>query len=386
MKIGMFTDTWLPTRDGCVTTIQKFRESLEGLGHDVFIFAPGEKSGTSPDDDRVFLFKARTFRQYPNYRLAFYPSKRKIDLILDNQIEVLHNHGIAFMALKAMTASRFLQIPCLLSFHTWVTDAAHYYPFNLREDLLIRLSWRYLRSLLSRSDGVIAPSRSTIEELKEKCPTMRYTNVVAPGIDPNRFNPSVDGTSIREKHGLGDATVLLHVGRVSKEKNLELIFDSLPRIKKKKPDVKLLVVGSGPAEQYYEALARQKGVGDDVVFTGFVHDDLLPKYYACADAFVIASPFETLGIVMIEALATGIPVAGLNHRVIPEVIDHGQNGYLFSNDPEDCARHTVLALDCDDIMRKNALETAKRFDNKECGKKLIEVYEAVLEIKAERIR
>ena len=133
MKIGMFTDTWLPTRDGCVTSIIKYREALEYLGHEVFIFAPGERNMTSPDDDRVFLFKARTFSQYPDYRLALYPSKRKNDLIKENGIEVLHNHGVAFMALKAMIASRFLQIPCLLNFHTWVTEAAHYYPVNIDE-------------------------------------------------------------------------------------------------------------------------------------------------------------------------------------------------------------------------------------------------------------
>ncbi len=385
MKIGMFTDTWLPTRDGCVTSIIKYRNALEHLGHEVFIFAPGERNETSPDDDKVFLFKARTFSQYPDYRLAFYPSKRKNDLIKDNGIEVLHNHGVAFMALKAMIASRFLQIPCLLNFHTWVTEASHYYPFELDEDLLIKLSWIYLRSLLRRSDGVIAPSQAALDELKAKVPNMRYTNVVAPGVDTTAFNPNVNGSRIRQKLGLEDIPLLVHVGRVSKEKNLELIFRAIPHIKKEKPDVKLMVVGDGPAKSYYEDLAKQMKLESDIIFTGFVPDAELPQYFAAGDAFVIASSFETLGIVMIEALATGTPVAGLNHRVIPEVIKNGHNGYLFEHDSEDCAKQVLATLNCDDQIRKNAVEISKAYDNIEAGKKLIEVYKAVLGVKSERL-
>ena len=250
MRIGMFTDAWLPTHDGTVTSIIKFRESLEKLGHKVFIFAPGDTTGPSDYDDNVFLFKAKTFKQYPDYKLAIAPSKWKTDMILENDIEILHNHGIAFMALKAMIGSNLTNIPCLLNFHTWVTEVQEYYPVNLNEDLMVYLSWIYLRVLIERSDGVVTPSESAMRELKEKCPKMRYTNVVAPGIDFNSFNPNVDGSGIREDLGLENSEILIHVGRVSKEKNLELIFKALPIIKKEKPNVKLLVIGKGPAKGY----------------------------------------------------------------------------------------------------------------------------------------
>ena len=93
MRIGMFTDAWLPTHDGTVTSIIKFRESLEQLGHDVFIFAPGDRTGVSPDDDRVFLFKGRVFKQYPDYKLAIAPSKWKTDMLLEHDIVLTMGRG-----------------------------------------------------------------------------------------------------------------------------------------------------------------------------------------------------------------------------------------------------------------------------------------------------
>ncbi|MCK5039251.1 MAG: glycosyltransferase [Thermoplasmata archaeon] len=380
MRIGMFTDAWLPTHDGTVTSIIKFRESLEQLGHDVFIFAPGDRTGVSPDDDRVFLFKGRVFKQYPDYKLAIAPSKWKTDMILEHDIDILHNHGIAFMALKAMFASNLTDIPCILNFHTWVTEVQEYYPVNIDEDLMVYLSWIYLKVLIGRSDGVITPSNAAMKELKEKAPNMRYSSVVAPGIDAKRFNPSVNGSGIREDLGFTDSEVLVHVGRVSREKNLELIFKALPQVRKERPDVKLLVVGSGPAKEYYEGMARDLKLDDIVKFTGFVSDETLPQYYAAGDAFVLASPFETLGIVMIEALAMGLPVAGLDHRVVPDIINDGVNGHLFKNDPGNCASQMIKTLKNRESLKPDTVAIANKFNNLESGKKLVKVYTDVIDI------
>ncbi|MFW5928132.1 MAG: glycosyltransferase, partial [Thermoplasmatota archaeon] len=315
MKIAMFTDTWLPTMDGVVNSIIQFRKCLENEGHEVFIFAPGKEDRVDPDDDHIFRFKGKTFNMYPEYRLALYPSKRTHDLLVENDIDIIHNHGVAFMGIKAMIAAKFFDLPCVFNFHTKVTEAVHYYPVNLSEALLKRLTWIYLRYLLRRSSAVIAPSEQALKELEEKCPNMRYSDVVAPGIDKDRYHKDVDGSVIRKNMDLDGSDVLLHVGRISKEKNLDLILDALPILKKKNGNAKFLIVGDGPAKEYYERHVREKGLEDVVTFTGFVPEKQLPKYYAASDAFVISSRFETLGIVLIEALATGTVVAGIDHGV-----------------------------------------------------------------------
>jgi 1,2-diacylglycerol 3-alpha-glucosyltransferase len=385
MRIAMFTDTWLPTIDGIVISIQRFKKGLEKRGHEVFIFAPEDRTGKLGEDDHTFLFKAKNFGPYPEYRMALFPSIKQNSIIMEHDIQMLHNHGVAFMGLKSLLSSRKLELPLLLHFHTWVTDASQYYPFKLNEKVLTSLSWRYLRPLCRRSDGVVAPSKSAIDELKRMVPGMRYTNNVSPGVDFAQFNTTVSGRAVRERLGLEDNEMLLHVGRVSREKNLELVFDALPQVMRERPGAKLVIVGDGPAKSEYEGMVRQRGLERDVLFTGFVSNDILPQYYAAADAFVLASKFETLGIVMTEALATGTPVAGVNFRVVPELIKDGYNGHLFEPKPDSCARGILKTLDASREMQRNAVESSKRFNEDDCMSKLERIYNDVVEMKNARL-
>ena len=385
MNIGMFTDSWVPTMDGCVASVLKFREGLEKRGHKVFIFAPEDRNGKAIEDDRTFLFKAREFPQYPDYRMAISLSKRKDELLREHDIQMLHSHGVAFMGFKAMMSSRVLKLPYLLHFHTWVNEVTQYYPVNLNAAFMEQLFWLYLKPLCKKSDGVVAPSGNAIEELRKIVPGMAYTDWVFPGIETDIFNPGVNGASIREKHGLEDNEIILHVGRVSEEKNLGLVLDSMQILKKKRPSAKLLVVGNGPARELYMAQVKEKHLEDHVIFAGFVPNEELPKYYAASDMFVLASKFETLGIVMTEALASGKPVAGINYRVIPDIIKNGSNGYLFEENPQDCAEKIIACLDAPDEMRRNAQKSVSMFDTDSCMQKLESIYKKTEDIHAGRL-
>ncbi len=386
MRIAMFTDSWLPARDGCVSSILKFRDGLEKRGHKVFIFAPEDKTGKVKEDDKTFLFKAKEFAQYPQYRMAISLSSRKDKLIKENDIQMLHSHGVAFMGFKAMMSSRILKLPYLMHFHTWVTEATQYFPVNVNQAFIDKASWAYLRTLCKYSDGVVAPSESAIEELKRKIPGMAYTDWVFPGIDKDQFNPQVKGESIRQKHGLENNDIILHVGRLSMEKNLELILRSMTEVLRKKPAAKLLIVGDGPARDHYKEYAKKLHIEDCVIFAGLISDEELPKYYAASDSFVIASKFETLGIVMIEALASGKPVAGINYRVIPDVIKTGYNGYIFNDNERDCADKIIASLEAPDEMGMNATQSASIFNSDASIDKLEGIYKRTEDIHEGRMK
>lgn len=385
MRIAMFTDSWLPTMDGCVASVIKFRDGLEKRGHKVFIFAPDDQKGIAKEDDRTFLFKAREFKQYPDYRMALSLSKRKDELLRQNDVQIIHTHGVAFMGLKAMMSSNVLKLPILLHFHTWVNEATPYFPVNVDPKFMETLLWMYLKPMCRRSDGVAAPSQNAITELRKIVPDMAYTDWVFPGIETEIFNPNVKGDSVREKHGLRDNEIILHVGRVSEEKNLGLVLEAMQILRNKRPNAKLLVVGTGPARERYQARVKEMHLEDNVIFTGFIPAEDLPKYYAASDMFVLASKFETLGIVMTEALASGKPVAGINCRVIPDIIKHGHNGYLFESDPRDCAEKIELCLDAPEEMRKNTLKSISQFDTDSCMQKLEMIYRKTEDVHAGRL-
>jgi len=198
-------------------------------------------------------------------------------------------------------------------------------------------------------------------------------------VDPERFHPGNRGQGIRTKWGLNGHDVLLHVGRVAPEKNLTTLINAFPKVLEANPDTKLLIVGTGPYIEKYYDLVRHLGLSGDVIFTGFVPDADLPKYYAAADAFAIASKFETQGLVVLEALASGRPVAGANYRAIPEFVREGVNGALFEpNDVRGCAAAILRCLREPDGMREAARETALRFSVERCTRRLERVYDRLV--------
>jgi len=378
MRIAMFTDSYYPTRDGVVTSLTTSRRILEEMGHKVIVFAPDDPHGKAPKEAGTYYLKSMEFSQYKGYRLAIYPSKGLYDIIAEHDIEVLHTHGVAFMGLKAMFASRFLKKPLMLTYHTMVTEASYYLPMNIDADFMRYLMWIYLRQFLKRSDSVVAPTQAILDELSKEAP-LRLTAVIPTGIDLQRFKPGNDGSHIREKLGLGERKMVLHVGRVAMEKNLDLVIDGFKGVLRGEPDAVLLIAGDGPARIHYQARVREAGLEKSVHFAGFVPDAELPSYYAAADAFVIASKFETQGIVVMEALASGLPVAGINYRAIAEIVKDGGNGFLFSEEPGTCADAICKTLRAGDDIKGNAVETAKRFEQRACTAKLVEAYGALLE-------
>jgi len=378
MRIGMYTDTYLPTRDGVVTSLTTSRRILESMGHEVFLFAPDDPGGRAPKEKNTYYFPASQFSDYKGYRVAILPARGHHDIIREMDIDVLHTHGVAFMGFKSMFASRFFRIPILLTYHTMITEVFHYMPWNLDENLMRRLMWIYLRHFLARADGVAAPTEAILKELTARS-KLKYSAVIPTGVDLERFNNRREGReAMREKLAVGDAPVILHVGRVAKEKNLEAVIDAMPEVLRHHPDAKLVVAGDGPAKPAYETLVRSRGLEKSVQFAGFVPDAELPSYYAAADAFVIASKFETQGIVVMEAMASGLPVAGINYRAIPEIVHDGENGYLFDEANGGCAGAICKALDAPGDLKNKAVETSRRFEQGACTKKLVDTYEELI--------
>ena len=386
MKIALFTDTYLPTVDGVVTSLIATRRQLETMGHEVMIFAPGPgKNGESREEGVIYL-RARAFRSYPGYYMAIFPS-REVDLVKQHGVDIIHGHGLMFMGVKGLWASWQAKIPMVQSVHTMVEDALAYYsPISLNPHLLRRGLRLYLRVFLQKCKNVIVPTKAVMAEIRALAPRARISGVVPTGVDLSRFNLELDGSGVREKWGLDAHDVVLHVGRVAAEKNLKLILDAFPSVMKERPGAKLLVVGRGPYLQHIYRLSRRRGLAKDVLFAGFVNDFELPKYYAACDAFAIASKFETQAIVVLEAMACGKPVAGANFRAIPEFVHDDQNGYLFDpDDKAECAEAIVGCLENAQNLRHGARATAEKYSIETCTRQLVSVYKNVIDAHAAKV-
>ncbi|HYS72298.1 MAG TPA: glycosyltransferase, partial [Thermoplasmata archaeon] len=270
MKIAVFTDTYLPTVDGVVTSLLTTKRELERLGHEVVVFAPQVPGNGVGRDGDVIWIRAREFRAYPGYRLAMLPG-REVELIEEIGADIVHSHGIGFMGVKGMWSAWQCKRPLVLTFHTMVMDAMTYYtPFHIDLKLLERGLRLYLRVFLHKCRAVVVPTKSILREVEKLAPRMRLTDVIPTGVDCTRFRPDLDGSGVRAKWDLDGRDVVLHVGRIAQEKNLGVLVDAFVALRRWRPDAKLLFVGRGPHEDALRHLVRRRGVERDVVFAGFV--------------------------------------------------------------------------------------------------------------------
>ncbi len=375
--MAMFADSFYPTIDGAVISMETQARGLEAKGHEVVMFAPDTPKRLKMDRP-VHYFPSFAFRSYTDYRIVW-AAPRMMECVRKEKVDVLHCHGLASMAILSLTVARALNIPHVLTFHTMANEAVKYYSFvPLREDMMVPMVWIYLRNLLRRPEVVIAPSAPIRDELIENRIKMKACEVVPTGIDIQRFTPKNHDPAFLERWGLDGNRVILHVGRLSFEKRLDIVLNAMADLRKEEPDLRLLVVGKGPASDHYQRLAESLGIKDRVVFTGFLPDDDLPKAYASCDMLVIASTFETQGLVVLEAMASGTPVAGIRSRAIPEFVKEGKNGCLF--DETSCTDAIRRCLSKANSMKMEAVAMAMGFSIDTCTAKLEKTYDLAAEI------
>lgn len=377
MRIAMMTDSWYPTRDGVVTSVTIIKESLEALGHEVFVIAPEPEEELKQDG--VYYFPAVRFKSYEGYYVPILPS-HKMRVLREIDPDVIHIHGVATMAIRGLICGHELGIPTVMTFHTMVDDAARYYsPIKMSPETMERLIWIYLRQILKRADVVVTPTACIGEELESRGAKCRNLVTIPTGTDVAKFHPRIESGYVRERHGLVGKRVAIHVGRISYEKDLDMVVRAMRHV-----DAVLLVAGKGPAKEDIEKLVDELELRDKVVFAGFVPDDELPAYYNAADIAVSASKFETQGLSILEAMASGKPVACRNGRAFAEIVHDGVNGYLF-DDVEGCVQAMERAFEAPDEVREASYRTALDNSRERSADMYVEAYGLAARTRAERV-
>ncbi|MEM3852479.1 MAG: glycosyltransferase [Methanomassiliicoccales archaeon] len=379
----MFTESYYPTVDGVVTSLRTVSKELERIGHEVYIFAPEPTQGEKTEDmtrGGTYFFHSFGFKHYPQYRSSILPSNGN-RILRRLGVDIVHTHGIIFMGMKGLSAARRFDVPLMSTYHTMFHEAADYYnPLPLAGHLIVSLLIRYMRFYLNRVDAVVVPTKPILEELVKIAPRMRHAAVIPTGLDTQRFQPVKDNRSVREEYRIGDAPLLLYLGRVAYEKNIDAIIKALPLVSDK--SAKLLIAGDGPARQDLERMVRDMHLQDRVIFSGFVPEERLIDFYSAADVFVSASPFETQGLSILEAMACGRPVASLNYRAVKDYIIDGYNGFLFAAHERSIAATIDRALHCEPHIVRNARKTAEGYSKEKMASQLSELYCKMIDLRA----
>ncbi len=382
MRIGFFSDTYFPNVDGVVSAMMSYRRELEARGDKVYIFA-SRPVGADTSDKSVYFYDSVAFPPYPQYRLAIFPymltSKAR-----RARLDIIHSHAITTMGLASIKAARDLKLPLVGTFHTMVPIAAKYYTRKnpVARFLADRLLWGSIKTFYMPFQLVTAPTKVICDILEahgiEK--TFRVPN----GVDTERFSPKVDPTPIRKILGIKPGEkVIMTAGRVSFEKNINVIVRACKELEKDGEDFRLVITGDGPAFSSVKKLVSDLGLSGRTVMPGFCRSYELPFFYSAADVFVTASTFETQGLAMLEAMACAKPVVGANSLAIPETVKDNYNGYLFEpHDATDCAAKLSKAINASPAKRaslsKAARRTAEGLSIEKSTDRLLEAYSLVM--------
>jgi len=361
VRIGFFTDTFLPQRNGVVTSLISFGLGLVRRGHEVFVFCP--KTGIKNYHGlRVRSYRSMIFRPYPEFKIAFPTGKVP-------ELDIVHTHSPFSLGALGLYAAKKQDIPRISTFHTILSEYVLYLRFG--KELFKRLAWTYFRFYYNRCHRLIAPSEALKKVLRQH--RIRKPIVVIPtGIDLSFYKP-IEQQKARRRLGIKDERVFLCLGRLGFEKNLDVVLRAFQDV-----DARLIIAGRGPARKKLEEMGKGLGLRKKVSFAGYVRGELKPLYYSAADALISASTSETQAIVASEAMACGCPVIGADSLAIPEIVRDGKNGYLFEPGDSEGLSDLLSSFTPSKEMRLNALKSGRRFSAERSTNKLEKLYKSLL--------
>ncbi len=379
MKIAIFSESYEPVVNGVTVSILMLTRELKKLGHEIFVFAPGIK-GHVDEENTTFRFPSIRPPQAKDYPLAVPYMPRLIRRLKRLDVDLIHTHTPFILGRLGLHASRRIGVPLVTTNHTQYIQYAHYFPLAPRA-VTRKVIKGYMRWYYNQAASVVVPS-SPIEEMLREYGVVTPIHVIPTGIALDVTEGRSARPSVRAKLGIPqDAFTLLYVGRLAREKNLEMLIRAFKRVAKKHKDARLMLVGEGPYESECREMVAKQGLGKQVVFVGPVLMTDVAKYYLAADLFVFASDSDTQGLVLWEALQAGLPCVAVRAGGAPEMLVDGEDSLLAANCPDDFAAK-VDQLMCDPAMMsrcsENAVRNGARFHPREMASRMLEVYESVL--------
>jgi len=369
MRIGLFTDTFLPEINGVVTVIQMMERKLTREGHEVHIFAPAYP-GRHGNPTRVHRFPSLRFIFYPGMRMAIPYNRRALEVI--PSLNLIHSHDPGPIGLLALWASKRYQIPHVHTYHTFYAQYRYYLPLPVRPSrgIVIRLS----RAFCNRCDAVIAPSL----QMKRELESYGINSPIYPlpfGVDENEFSHEIEW-NVRAKLNLPTEDLLLYAGRLGIEKNLIFLLRAFKRLLSYRDTARLIIAGDGPQRQTLQGHAVKLGIAPYVIFTGNLERKQLIDLYKQA-LFVFASKTETQGIVLVEAMMAGSPVVAVGKMGVLDIVHPDETGILVEENEDDFAQACIRLLE-DKAEREKLGRAAQKWAYSQSARvstrRLLEIY------------
>lgn len=348
-KIAIFTETFLPKVDGIVTRLKHTVAELVKLGDEVLVFSPdggiSEYCGA-----KVYGVSGFPLPLYPELKVAL--PRPSIGYAIEQfQPDIVHVVNPVVLGLAGLFFAKAMNLPLIASYHTHLPQYLQHYGLGFLESTM----WELLKTAHNNAGLNLCTSNAMVEELRSH--GIERVDLWQKGVDTEKFHPRFQNRQMRShlSQGHEDCVLLLYVGRLSAEKEITQILSVLEAI----PNSRLALVGDGP----YRSELEKIFAGTNTYFVGYLQGEELASAFASSDAFMFPSRTETLGLVLLEAMAAGCPVVAANSGGIPDIVTDGVNGYLYDPvDQDGLVKATQRLLENPkDLLRYNARQEAEKW-------------------------
>jgi glycosyltransferase involved in cell wall biosynthesis len=368
MRIALFTETFLPKVDGIVTRLCHTVEHLQRNGDQVLVVSP-DGGLTEYKGAKIYGVSGFPLPLYPELKLAL--PRPSIGVALEKfQPDLIHVVNPAVLGLGGLYYAKVMQLPLVASYHTHLPQYLHHYGLGMLEGVM----WELIKVSHNQAQLNLCTSTAMVQQLREH--GIERLDLWQRGVDIETFYPELASLEMRShlSQGHPESPLLLYVGRLGAEKEIDrikLVLDAIP-------DARLALVGDGP----HRSALEKHFAGTPTHFVGYLTGKELGSAFASADAFIFPSRTETLGLVLLEAMAAGCPVVAARSGGIPDIVTDGVNGYLFDpTDEEGAIKATQRLLDNHEereTLRQNARMEAERWGWAAATRQLQNYYRSVV--------
>ncbi|QKX95032.1 glycosyltransferase [Candidatus Phytoplasma asteris] len=393
MKIGFFTDTYLPIIGGIPISVKSHKDSLEKLGHKVYIITPQGPKNYEEKDASIIRIKGIPipFKGIEGHRVVL-RFKKYLSLVKDLNLDIIHIHTEFPMGKLGIYASQKLNIPSVYTMNTM-----HEYFFNKSKNIGIKIfklffilaNRKALKKFISKTHSTIVPTHKILTLLEKDYNIKGKYNVVPTGINLEQFysqNHSLEEIqALKVKFNLVNDFVCLYVGRLSPEKDISYLISAFASFCQNHPQSKFVIVGDGPEKKALQKQVKQLQIENNVLFLGFVPYDNLVIYYQLGNCFLSASLFETQGLTFVEAMASSLVLLARHDQALDGLIDNGNNGFFYHQKEELINYLSLLYNDNKKTktMSMNAKNSILNYDQTSFASKMIQIYKEAIKTNKE---
>ena len=329
MKILITTDTYRPTINGVVTSIESLKKALDRLGHDVRILTFSDSFNSKQEDDIYYMGSLGAGKFYPDARMNKLFYNRFYEDIMDWKPDIVHSQTEFTMFIQAKKIAKDLDIPLLHTYHTVYEDYTHY--FSLNKKIGKELAKQFTKQIIKTTDGVVVPTNK-IYNLLTEYNIHEDIYVASTGINVQKLS-ECDDFDIRSGYKIPeDKHIVLFLGRIGKEKNITEILQYLENIDR--DDIVFIIAGAGPFLSELKDICSNSKIRDRLIFTGMIDSSKVGSFYSKADVFVSASTSETQGLTFIESMACSTPIICRHDDCLDGVLIEGKTGFGYDTEEE----------------------------------------------------